>query len=142
MPLDPITLEVLSTRFAETVATMEHLPFHSGYSTILRESYDGSAVLTDREGHAFLSGLGIHLTPYHLAIQGILKEYPLETMRQGDAMWAGWCRGRHRGVLGRSWAPAGHTSYAPARRSSFKPRGAPGTGNLAPGNRRWCWMTC
>ena len=48
MLLDPITLEVLQTRFAEIVSTMEHLLFHSGYSTILRESYDGSAVLTLR----------------------------------------------------------------------------------------------
>lgn len=88
MPLDPITLEVLSTRFAEIVATMEHRLFHSGYSTILRESYDGSCVLADTEGHPFQSGLGIHLTPYHLTIQGILKRYPLETMREGDVFMA------------------------------------------------------
>ena len=88
MPIDPITLEVLQTRFEEIVATMEHLLFHSGYSTILRESYDGSAVLTDTEGHPFQSGLGIHLTPYHLTIQGILRQYPLSTMREGDVFIA------------------------------------------------------
>lgn len=88
MPIDPITLEVISTRFGEIVATMEHLLFHSGYSTILRESYDGSAVLTDSEGRPYQAGIGIHLTPYHLTIEGILKEYPLETMREGDVFIA------------------------------------------------------
>lgn len=88
MSLDPITLEVLQTRFAEIVATMEHLLFHSGYSTILRESYDGSCVLTDPAGHPFQAGLPIHLTPYHLTVQGILKQYPLDTMREGDCFIA------------------------------------------------------
>ena len=40
---DPVTLEVINSRLREIVSTMEHLLFHSGYSTILRESFDGSA---------------------------------------------------------------------------------------------------
>ena len=45
MKLDPITLEIIIARLQELVATMEHLLFHSGYSTILRETQDGSVTL-------------------------------------------------------------------------------------------------
>jgi hypothetical protein len=48
--LDGITLEIVGQRIAEIVATMEVLLFHSGYSTILRESHDGSATILDRDG--------------------------------------------------------------------------------------------
>ncbi len=86
MPLDPITLEVLLSRLQEIVATMEHLLFHSGYSTILRESYDGSAGITDQRGHPVIgSGMPGHLPPYHITVQGVLNQYPLEDMRDGDS---------------------------------------------------------
>ena len=51
MTLDPITLEIIIARLQELVSTMEHLLFHSGYSTILRESHDGSCTLLDTEGN-------------------------------------------------------------------------------------------
>ncbi len=51
MKLDPITLEIIIARLQELVSTMEHLLFHSGYSTILRESHDGSCTLLDTEGN-------------------------------------------------------------------------------------------
>ena len=54
MVLDPITLEVLNNRLRETVLAMEYLLFHSGYSTILRESFDGSAAICDRDGYLIL----------------------------------------------------------------------------------------
>ncbi|MEK7216429.1 MAG: hydantoinase B/oxoprolinase family protein, partial [Chloroflexota bacterium] len=86
VPLDPITLEVLLSRLQEIVATMEHLLFHSGYSTILRESYDGSAGITDRRGHPVIgSGMPGHLPPYHITVQGVLNQYALEEMRDGDS---------------------------------------------------------
>ena len=40
MNLDPITLEIVMARFSEICATMEHVLFHSGYSTILRARTD------------------------------------------------------------------------------------------------------
>jgi N-methylhydantoinase B len=84
--LDPITLEVLSNRLQEIVATMEHLLFHSGYSTILRESYDGSAGITDHEGHPVIgSGMPGHLPPYHITVEGVLAQYPIAAMRDGDS---------------------------------------------------------
>jgi len=86
MGLDPITLEVINNRLREIVATMEHLLFHSGYSTILRESFDGSAGLCDREGHTVMaSGAPYHLFPYYYSVRGVLRNYPLEEMRDGDS---------------------------------------------------------
>jgi N-methylhydantoinase B len=84
--MDPITLEVVLNRVREIVATMEHLLFHSGYSTVLRESYDGSAGLCDRDGYTVMaSGAPYHLFPYAYSTRGILERYPLPEMRDGDS---------------------------------------------------------
>ncbi len=84
--LDGITLEIIGQRISETVATMEVLLFHSGYSTILRESNDGSATVLDRDGHVVMgSGSPTHSTAYYYTLQGLLARYPWETMKPGDA---------------------------------------------------------
>lgn len=84
--VDPITLEVIFTQLAETVAAMEHLLFHSGYSTILRESFDGSAGVCDRDGRVVMAaGAPYHLLPYHLSVRAVLDRYPHAAMREGDS---------------------------------------------------------
>jgi N-methylhydantoinase B len=84
--LDAITLELVGQRIAEIVAMMEVLLFHSGYSTILRESHDGSASILDRNGGVVVgSGLPVHLTSYSYSIQGLLSRHPWESMREGDS---------------------------------------------------------
>ncbi len=85
MELDIITLEIIKNRLREIGSTMEHLLFHSGYSTILRESRDGSAGICDIDGYAVeAAGAPLHLCPYYLSVRGILRNYPLETMQDGD----------------------------------------------------------
>src|SRR5215831_1407095 len=85
--VDPITLEVVSNRLQEISRTMEHILFHTGYSTILRESQDGSAGITDREGHVVGGSAGetIHLTPYAYTVKGILNTYRYDEMEEGDS---------------------------------------------------------
>jgi len=84
--LDAITLEVIKNRFRELGSTMEHLLFHSGYSTILRESRDGSAGICDRDGYAVeAAGTPIHLYPYYLGVRAVLESYPIEQMSDGDS---------------------------------------------------------
>src|SRR5712692_8470095 len=84
--VDPITLEVINSRLREIVGTMEHLLFHSGYSTILRESFDGSAGICDQTGAVVMAaGAPYHLMPYALSVRGIVANYPLETMQDGDS---------------------------------------------------------
>jgi N-methylhydantoinase B len=86
MTLDPITLEVVNNRLREIVSTMERLLFHSGYSTILRESHDGSACITDPEGGVVMgSGLPIHLFPYIYMVQAVLRAYSREEIQAGDS---------------------------------------------------------
>lgn len=86
MSMDPITLEVLNNRLRETVSTMEHLLFHSGYSTVLRESYDGSAGICERDGSTVMaSGSPYHMVAYAACVQGVLRNYALEDMREGDS---------------------------------------------------------
>jgi N-methylhydantoinase B len=85
MKLDPITLEIIIARLQELVATMEHLLFHSGYSTILRESHDGSCTLLDTEGNCIEgSGGPLHLFSYLYTVRSILDRYPIATMKDGD----------------------------------------------------------
>src|SRR5688500_16594616 len=86
MNLDPITLEVIGNRLREIVSTMERLLFHSGYSTILRESHDGSASITDRQGGVVMgSGVPIHLFPYFYIVRAVLQHHPVEQMQEGDS---------------------------------------------------------
>ena len=81
MQADPITLEVINNRLREIVSTMEYLLFHSGYSTILRESFDGSAGVCDRDGRVVMaSGLPVHLFPYYYSTRAVLRNYTLEEM--------------------------------------------------------------
>jgi N-methylhydantoinase B len=84
--LDGITLEIIGQRLAETVSTMEVLLFHSGYSTILRESNDGSATVLDRNGHVVVgSGSPNHLVAYYHSVQGVLARHPWATMHEHDS---------------------------------------------------------
>ncbi len=86
--MDPITLEVLGYRLGEVVHTMEHLLFHSGYSPILRESYDGSATILDRNGNVVAgSGAPYHLFPYYYTAQYIIERFSGE-IRPGDSYMA------------------------------------------------------
>lgn len=76
MRVDPITLEVVRSRLDEIVHNMEWLLFHSGYSPILRESYDGSACLLDTSGRVVGgSGMPMHIYPYDRHVQAILERY-------------------------------------------------------------------
>ena len=45
--LDPITLELIHSKVTSIIEEMRIVLFHSGYSTVLRESEDGSAGLLD-----------------------------------------------------------------------------------------------
>jgi N-methylhydantoinase B len=87
MSIDPITTEVIASRLREIAATMEHVLYHSGYSTILRESKDGTAGLTDTEGRVIMlsGGLQYHYTAYTRAVQSVLAEYPAEMLKPGDS---------------------------------------------------------
>jgi N-methylhydantoinase B len=85
--IDPITTEVVASRIREIAATMEHALYHSGYSPILRESKDGTAGLTDRNGRVVIVGGGLqyHTLPYERAVRSVLARYPREGLRPGES---------------------------------------------------------
>ncbi len=84
---DPVTIEVVASRLREVARTMEHALFHSGFSPILRESRDGTAGLTDRNGRVLMVGGGLqfHSLPYETAVRAVLARFPREIMRLGDS---------------------------------------------------------
>ena len=51
MPTDVITQEVIRARLDGIVREMQAAVLRTGYSTIIRESHDFSAGITDREGN-------------------------------------------------------------------------------------------
>lgn len=83
--IDPITLEIIANRFDEIQRIMKHRLFRTGYSTILRESFDGGAGLTDRRGRVIgASGMTIHTRPYAFFIAGVLAAYGEQAIEEGD----------------------------------------------------------
>lgn len=85
MSVDAITLEIIANRFNEIQRIMKHRLFRTGYSTILRESFDGGAGLTDSDGNVIgASGMSIHTRPYACFVAGILKAYGKEGIEEGD----------------------------------------------------------
>jgi N-methylhydantoinase B len=85
MSVDPITLEVIRSRMDEVVHNMEWLLFHSGYSPILRESYDGSACVLDADGHVVVAaGMPMHGYPYHYHARAIIEKHG-DGMKPGDS---------------------------------------------------------
>jgi N-methylhydantoinase B len=85
MKLDAIELEVIKSSLEEAALTMENQLFHSGYSPILRESFDGSAAIVGRDGGVVVGvGMPIHLFPYYLSVQAVLAAHG-DTMQPGDS---------------------------------------------------------
>ncbi|MES2980396.1 MAG: hydantoinase B/oxoprolinase family protein [Pseudomonadota bacterium] len=89
MSLDPITLEIIANRFDEIQRIMKHRLFRTGYSTILRESFDGGAGLTDADGHVIgASGMAIHTRPYARLVQGVLASHGKDDIHEGDVFFS------------------------------------------------------
>ncbi len=87
--MDPITLEVIANRLDEIQRIMKHRLFRTGYSTILRESFDGGAGLTDRAGRVIgATGMSIHTRPYGCFIGGVLEAYGEQGVEDGDVFFS------------------------------------------------------
>lgn len=84
--IDPITTEVVGSRLREIASSMQYALYHSGYSPILRESKDGTAGLTDRDGRVVIIGGGLqyHLLAYEQAVRKVKERYA-ERLHPGDS---------------------------------------------------------
>ncbi len=85
--LDAITAEVLAAAFAGIVQEQQESLFRTGFSTVIRESQDASCALLDAHGRVVAQHvvLGLHMGAFPACIEGLLREHPAETMRDGDA---------------------------------------------------------
>ena len=84
--LDPVTIEVVRNKLDGIANEMELTLLRSSFSPIVKEGLDASASLFTLEGETLAQAVAI---PIHLAtlipcIASILREFPLDTMREGD----------------------------------------------------------
>jgi len=85
--IDPVTLQVIATSLSGIVREVTNSLFRTGFSTIVRESQDGSCGLTDAEGRLIGQHvvLPLHCGAFPAIVQGIRRAYPLAEIEEGDA---------------------------------------------------------
>ena len=88
--VDVITQEVIRARLDGIVREMQAAVLRTGFSTIIRESHDFSAGITDLSGAVVgpYSPLPTHLGAYPDCVQGVLEFYSLDEMQDGDCFLA------------------------------------------------------
>ena len=87
MAIDPILLEVLRNRLDTIADEMELTLLKSAASPIVKEGLDASAALFSVRGEtiAQAAAIPIHLGALELAAKRLVRAFPPETMRDGDA---------------------------------------------------------
>src|SRR6266480_7866104 len=85
--LDPVLLEVLRNRLEAIADEMELTLLKSAASPIVKEGLDASAALFNIQGEtiAQAAAIPIHLGALQCAAQRIVRAFPPERMRDGDA---------------------------------------------------------
>ena len=83
MSVDVITQELIRARLDGIVREMQAAVLRTGFSTIIRESHDFSAGITDTFGAVVgqYSPLPTHLGAYPDCVQGLLEFYSMDEMQ-------------------------------------------------------------
>ena len=86
--LDSITLELIHSKVTSVIEEMRIVLFHSGYSTVLRESEDGSAGLLDANLRtvAVSKKLPLHFGSFAAIGDHLNEYYRLEELADGDVI--------------------------------------------------------
>jgi N-methylhydantoinase B/oxoprolinase/acetone carboxylase alpha subunit len=84
--LDPIAVEVMRHKLDGIAEEMQIALVRSSFSPIVKDGLDASASIFNDRGETLAQACAV---PIHLAtlipvVQAILREYPAETMREGD----------------------------------------------------------
>ena len=84
--LDPIVLELVHSKVTSIIEEMRIVLFHSGYSTVLRESEDGSAGLLDARLRtvAVSKKLPLHFGSFSAIAEHLPRYYRVEDLEDGD----------------------------------------------------------
>jgi N-methylhydantoinase B len=86
--LDPITLELIHSKVTSIIEEMRIVLFHSGYSTVLRESEDGSAGLLDARLRtvAVSKKLPLHFGSFAAVADHLPQYYKTDELEEGDIL--------------------------------------------------------
>jgi N-methylhydantoinase B len=86
MDVDPITLEVMRNKLDGIANEMQLTLVRSAFSAIVKEGLDASASLFTVQGETLAQALAIpvHLGALTPMVGQMLRQVPLETMREGD----------------------------------------------------------
>ncbi len=86
--IDPIVLELINSKVTSIVEEMRVVLFHSGYSTVLRESEDGNAGLLDANLHtiAVPKKLPLHFGSFSAIADHLPRFYKHEELEDGDVI--------------------------------------------------------
>jgi N-methylhydantoinase B len=86
--LDPITLELIHSKVTSVIEEMRIVLFHSGYSTVLRESEDGSAGLLDAQLRtvSVSKKLPLHFGSFAAVADHLGEYYRLDELADGDVI--------------------------------------------------------
>ncbi|KAA0968906.1 hydantoinase B/oxoprolinase family protein [Aureimonas fodinaquatilis] len=84
--LDPITVEVVRNKLEGIANEMQSTLLRASFSPIVREGLDASAGLFTVEGETLAQAIAIpiHLSTMIPVLEAIIKEFPRETMKEGD----------------------------------------------------------
>ena len=86
--LDPITLELIHSKVTSVIEEMRIVLFHSGYSTVLRESEDGSAGLLDARLRtvSVSKKLPLHFGSFAAVADHLGEYYRMDDFEDGDVV--------------------------------------------------------
>lgn len=85
---DPIVLELINSKVTSIVEEMRTVLFHSGYSTVLRESEDGSAGLLDAALRtlAVSKKLPFHFASFSAVMEHLPRYFASDELADGDVL--------------------------------------------------------
>jgi N-methylhydantoinase B len=92
---DPVTLEIVRGAIRAVQAEMEALIERTAISAFIREKKDFYTGLFDAEG---VMAVGSNIPIFGDMTGPVIREFPLETMRDGDLYWYNDCYGSHGAV--------------------------------------------
>ncbi|MET4701329.1 N-methylhydantoinase B [Constrictibacter sp. MBR-5] len=88
-PFDPATLEVVWTRLISAVDEAAAALVRTAFSTVVRESYDFSCVITDVEGRSIAQAtesIPVFIGTLPRTVRHMLQAFPPETLSPGDVL--------------------------------------------------------
>src|SRR5262245_52673081 len=87
--IDPISLEILWNRLISIVNEQATALQNASFTTVVREAGDLSAGVFDTHGNMIaqaVTGTPGHINTMAMAVRHFLKEYPWETLEEGDSL--------------------------------------------------------